>query len=70
VRGAAPRIFFDDFQSIFVKKNLGLHGQNSWKYRISKSFCDVTDRPNILGPSHRKVKNVVWKYLVSSRGKE
>ena len=59
VRGAAPRIFFDDFLSIFGKKSLVLKDRILGNLEIQKTGRYVTGRPNNLRPSCREVKNNV-----------
>ena len=63
MRGAAPRIYFDDFLSIFGKKFLVLKDRILGNMEFQKTVRYVTGRPNILRPSRREVKNDVRKYL-------
>jgi len=63
VQDTAPRIFFDDFLSIFGKKFVVIKDRIVGNAGFMKTVPSVTDRPNNLRPSRREVKNDVWKYL-------
>ena len=62
VRGAAPRIFFDDFLSVFGKKFLVLKDRILGNTEFQKTGSYVTGRPDNLSLSLRDVFNDVLKY--------